>query len=804
MTKSILEKSTCYHCGENCDGSLILYNEKSFCCDGCKAVFQILQENNLCEFYDIQELKKGVSKKGAELRYDYLDDEAVAAKLIRFKNTTITKVEFYLPAIHCSACLWLLENLYKIDPSIVKSTVNFSLKEVYITFDNSKTTLRKVAELLDKIGYPPSITFDTEVSQDRSNHIRRYYYKIGVAFFCFGNIMLFSFPEYFGLKGIIEDHYRHFFAYLNFMLALPVMFYSATEFFQSAWNAVRQRTMNMDIPIVLGIIAMFIRSSFEIFSQTGVGYMDTLASLVMLMLIGRWFQNKTYDFISFERDYKSYFPIAVTLLKDKKEVSLPLSNLKVGDQIVIRNQELIPADAVIVKGEGNIDYSFVTGESTPEIAPNGSFVYAGGKHTGSNMVIEIVKEVSQSYLTQLWNSDAFQKDTSKHASSLASRFSNYFTPAVIIIAIAAMVFHWNTDIHLALNAFTSVLIITCPCALALSSPFTLGNVLRIFSQNSMYIKNPLTVENIAQVDTLVFDKTGTLTDTSETAVTFYFSDEFPEATAYVNTLAQNSIHPLSRRIAEELKGRTDLTNYTVEEFTEEVGKGVSGWINNHFVKMGSAGFVGVEATADQSLASVVFVSVNGKSAGYVEQKHQYRKGFDTLFETLKQHYSIYILSGDNDAEKSYLKRYVAEGNMIFNQKPENKLQFIQQLQANGKNVMMIGDGLNDAGALKQADVGIAITDDVNNFSPACDGILGSQEFVRIDKMFRFAKLAMNIIKASFLISLIYNLIGIAFAVKGTMSPIVAAILMPISSVTIISFTSLSSLVLGNMMFKKKD
>jgi Cu+-exporting ATPase len=142
--------------------------------------------------------------------------------------------------------------------------------------------------------------------------------------------------------------------------------------------------------------------------------------------------------------------------------------------------------------------------------------------------------------------------------------------------------------------------------------------------------------------------------------------------------------------------------------------------------------------------------------------------------------------------------------MIFNQKPENKLQFIQQLQSNGKNVMMIGDGLNDAGALKQADVGIAITDDVNNFSPACDGILGSQEFVRIDKMFRFAKLAMNIIKASFLISLIYNLIGIAFAVKGTMSPIVAAILMPISSVTIISFTSLSSLVLGNMIFKKKN
>ncbi len=802
--------TVCYHCGADCDGHIVAYT-KVFCCNGCKTVYEILNNNGLCEFYSLNNqpgasLKNELTKK----RFEYLDDELVQQKLIQFNSGNTSKVTLYIPKIHCTSCIYLLENLYRLFPGIQSSQVHYSRREVHITFDKSEITLRKIVEQLTAIGYEPLIQLDSLNNKARNRIAQQYYLKIGVAFFAFGNIMLLSFPEYLGISSITESPFRRFFGYLNFALAIPVLAYSAREFFVSALNAIKQKALNMDVPIVMGLLAIFIRSTYEIFWQQGGGYFDTMASLVLLMLIGRLFQNKTYEALSFERDYKSYFPVAVTVKNGDKEQQIPLVKLRTGDRILVRNMELVPADAVLMSARANIDYSFVTGEASPMGKAQGDTVYAGGKQVGSTIELEVIKEVSQSYLTQLWNDAAFSKSGSRVVTSVATKASRLFTPAVMLVATAAMLFWWNKDLARALNAFTSVLIIACPCALALSSPFTLGNVLRHFGRYKIYLKNALTIEKLAEIDTIVFDKTGTLTNTRHAKIEFISSkadksELMADELKLVKSLVYHSSHPLSKKVNELL----DTTpRYETESFAEQEGRGIEGWINEQHVKAGSKKYIygdhypGVDAESDFRHSSKVYISIEGEVKGFFLIKNEYRQGFGNLINQLRANYKVYILSGDNDAEKNFLKQYVPEENLVFNRQPDGKLDFIKTLQQNGQKVMMVGDGLNDAGALMQADMGMVISDDVNNFSPACDAIVDASRFENINRLLRVSKNSVNVIMASFAISLLYNCIGVYLAVQGTMSPIVAAILMPISSVTIIAFTTLASAIVGKKIAQK--
>jgi Cu+-exporting ATPase len=793
------EITTCYHCGENCNGSIV-FSQHVFCCDGCKTVYQILDENKLSDYYALNG-QPGSSLKDITTtqRFAYLDDGQVKAQLINFSDGEISTALFYIPKIHCSSCIYLLENLYKLNGGIKRSTIHFTNRTANITFTPREISLRGVVELLASIGYEPQINLNDLETREKKSNLRGYYMKIGIAFFAFGNIMLFTFPEYLGIGLTPESPLRKFFNYLNFLLSLPVMFYCAQEFFVSAWNALKRGSLNMDTPIALGISAMFIRSSYEVFSQTGSGYFDTLASLILLMLIGRFFQNKTYDTLSFERDYKSYFPVAVNVLIDGIENSTPLSKLKLKSRLIVRNQELIPADAILLTSSANIDYSFVTGEATPVSKKSGDLIYAGGKNSGNSIEVETVKDVSQSYLTRLWNDAVFDKDRVENISSLATKMSKLFTPVVIAIAVISTAYWWNQDIHKALNAFTSVLIISCPCALALSSPFTYGNIIRRLSRHKIYLKNTSVIEQINRISAIVFDKTGTLTNANNAAAEF----EGIPLTGYelqlVKSLAFHSSHPLSRKICGLLANTETIPT---SDFTEKEGSGIEGWVDENCVKIGSQKYL----MGDQVLvtdfnlgfrsASKVYVGINGQVRGFFVIKNEYRQGLAGLIKALKEKARLYVVSGDNDDEREFLKQYVDEKSLVFHQQPADKLNFVQQLQQQDEIVMMVGDGLNDAGALKQANVGIAISDNVNNFSPACDGIIEASQFSKLSALINYCRSGVNIIKISFVISLLYNVIGISLAVQGTMSPIVAAILMPVSSTTIIIFTTLASNIAG--------
>ncbi|MAP55061.1 heavy metal translocating P-type ATPase metal-binding domain-containing protein [Altibacter sp.] len=794
---------TCFHCGDSCLDTVIPYDEKTFCCHGCKTVFEILNENDLGYYYDLEKTP-GTSPNEVSGKFDFLDNAAIVQKLLEFDDTNTQIVSFVIPSIHCSSCIWVLENLQKLHPAVTTSQVNFPEKTVRITFHSEKASLKELVLLLSRIGYEPNISLE-DSNKKKKQYNRSLIYKLGVAGFAFGNVMFLSFPEYFDLgRGEEEfwlEQFKHVFRWLMFTFSLPVVFYSGRDYFTAAYKGIRSGFLNIDIPIAIGIAALFIRSTMDIVFDWGSGFFDSLTGLVFFLLLGKFFQQKTYAFLSFERDYKSYFPIAVTRLHrndqgDLSEEQTEVYEVKKGDRILIRNNELLPVDAILIKGNALIDYSFVTGEAEPVTKESGDKLFAGGKQMAGVLEVEVLKPVEQSYLTQLWSNEVFQKERPNLFQSLTDSISRRFTVAVLSIAFLSTLFWLVYDPIQAFNVFTAVLIVACPCAIALASPFTLGNLLRIFGKHKLYLKEASVIEQIAKVDTVVFDKTGTLTTHKKSLITYEgiaLSSE--EETLLTNTLRASN-HPLSRALYDLLKNNGIQT---LDEFEEETGLGMYARSNNLRMKVGSYSFVDSDTKTDTSpqAAAVartkVHVSSNEVYKGCYVFHNEYREGVARVFEDLHKDKKLIVLSGDNEGERERLQELLPKGTqLLFNQKPNDKLEFIRSLQEAGRTVMMVGDGLNDAGALKQSNVGIAISENINVFSPACDGILDASRFSDITRFFSISKKGIKIIKWSFLLSLLYNIVGVSFAVTGNLLPVIAAILMPLSSITIVVFTTVAT------------
>lgn len=783
LRQEIVLGEKCFHCGDKIEETGYHIDDHDFCCIGCQTVYQVLHDSGMQQYYRYNQ-HPGKSNKSNREDFSYLDEPDIANKLIDFKDDNITIMTFYIPAIHCSSCIWLLENLYKLECNVLQSRVDFMKKQASITFNHHQLPLKDLVYLLVNIGYDPKITLQDVIKEGNKKNLNPLVAKIAVAGFCFGNSMLFSFPDYFGM-GAFEKGYANFFGYINLAFGLPVILYCASDYFKSAYLSLKQRRLNLDVPLALGILVLFLRSAFEVITQSGAGFTDTLCSLVFFILIGKWVQQRTYYHISFERDYRSYFPVAVTVLTETGDKPVQLADVHIGDRILVRNNEIIPADAILLKGDAAIDFSFVTGESSPVSKILGEIIYAGGRQTGEAIELEVVKPISQSYLTKLWNNENY-KGYDRQFQTFVNFISKYFTVVLLAIALLAALY-WAVDGHAnrAWGAFTAVLIIACPCALALSSPFTLSAVLSIFDRNKFYVKNTAAIEQMATIDTLVFDKTGTISSPKATSIYFEGKMSYDEK-KLLYAVCRNSSHPLSREIVKWLNVTSDIT---VRNFREFPGKGMEAMVAEQIIRVGSASFL--EIANIKTDGSVVFVRIGEELKGYFTMEQAWRNGLSALIENFKPHYGLHLISGDNDRRLDALKLiFPSRSALMFNQSPMEKLQAIESFQQEGKHVCMIGDGLNDAGALRKADLGIAVSDDINNFSPGCDAILDGESFSKLPDFFLFSKDAVKVIHMSFGISLLYNVIGLSFAIQGVMSPLFAAILMPISTVTIISFTSL--------------
>ncbi len=787
----------CFHCGTRCRGSTFTCADKAFCCHGCLTVFEILSANGLTDFYKLSETA-GVrlAATAKKEQFKFLDAPAVRERLVDFSDARLTRVTFHIPSIHCIACVWLLENLFRLKPGLGQTQVNFPRKEVGLAFDPAQVKLSEAVALLASLGYEPELKLSALDAKPRGRGARRLWIQLGLAGFAFGNIMLFSISAYLGLDAYAGPTFRRLVGAISFALALPVVIYSALDYWRAAWTSLRQRLLNIDVPIAVGIAAIFAQSSREVFTGRGDGYFDSLCGLIFFLLCGRLFQQKTYDRLAFDRDYKSFFPLSVTRKRGRAEAPVSLSQLAAGDRLILRNGELIPADSKLVSGPALINYSFVTGESEPVEKQPDDYLYAGGRQMGGAIEVEMVKGVSQSYLTSLWNQDAFRKEKRALINQITNTYSQRFTKLVIVVAIGAAVFWGFVNPAVSLKAFTSVLIVACPCALALAAPFALGTAQRVLGRRKVFLKNPYVLETLAQVDSVVFDKTGTLTAAGAGAVHWQGLPLSATEARWLFSMTRHSTHPLPVRIGETLK--QDYFPEPVGSFLETPGCGMEGRVDGHEIWMGSAAWLATRGvTTPKFSGSGVLVVIDGKYRGGFLLTGALRPELARLLSGLPRDCETALLSGDNEKERDrFAAIFGPDALLNFNQSPLDKLEFIKRRQVAGKIVMMVGDGLNDAGALRQADVGVAVVENVSSFSPASDVILAAGMVTQAAEVLCYAKQSLRVVRAAFWISAAYNLVGVAIAASGRLSPVVCAILMPVSSVTIVAFACGAATWLG--------
>ncbi len=787
---------SCYHCGEVCPDLSFQDEDRCFCCQGCLTVYHLLNDNHLGQYYELnQQAGINLRKEHRDNKFAYLDNEQVMQKIIKYQEGNAAHVVFHIPKIHCSSCIYLLEHLPKILKGAIRTDIQFLKREAKIIFDTSQVSLRELVEFLTSLGYEPHLSLQ-QLDEKQTSSDKTLIYKLGVAGFAFGNIMLLSLPEYFS-AGINEDKVVGvYFKYITLILSLPVFFYSATEFFTSAYKGLKHKHLNIDFGVALAIILTFGRSLYEVFFLGQGGYFDSMSGIVFWMLVGRVLQQKSYQHISFKRSYTDYFPISATKIIDGKEVPTPLPDLVEGDVLLIHNQELIPADGYLLEGDGQIDYSFVTGESLPVNKNKNELLYAGGKQLGQALKIRLAKEVETSYLTSLWSEGSNKHvEEERESQSFVQILAKYFTWIVLGISFFAATYWMVVGVpDKAWRALTSVLIVACPCALLLTATFTDGYFIRILSKNGFFLRKATLIEFIGKINHIVFDKTGTLTSAADMQAIFVGDALSQEDVQMVLSLAKPSTHTFVKPV-QKLYIEETISLFPVHQFKESPGLGIEGMINGVHLKAGVLGFFEEFKDFDiQVDGTALFVAKDGKLLGYYLLRQGLREGVSELFKDLQDEaYDLSLLTGDYNFEAAYLKKEIGtDVEMRFEQLPQDKLSYIKSMQSQEVLVAMVGDGLNDAGALSKSDLGICVVEEMENFSPAGDAILDAKKLSTLSSILQFAKKHKKVIHLAFAFSLVYNLIGIYFAVQGLLSPLIAAILMPFSTLTIVLITYISS------------
>ena len=791
----------CSHCELVVPPGLVVDGaELQFCCHGCETVYSLLQEHGMQDTFQMAQdsLPEDATRFSRQRLYAEFDQPEFLEKHVQTLPSGFQQVTLYLENVHCAACVWLLEKLPSFLEGIRSSRLDFARSKLTVVWEQEKLPVSEIAQFADRLGYPAAPYRGKEQEEIRKQEERRWLIRIAVAGACAGNVMLMAFALYSGMFGGMANTHREFFRWGSLLATIPAVFWAGKPFFQGAWNALRARTLHMDLPIAIGLSAGFIAGVIHTITGTGEVYFDTVTALIFLLLIGRWLQlrQQRLAFQATELLYSLTPPMA--LLQEGDEVrEVPTSSLRVGDLIEIRAGDRVPVDSVVVEGRSTLNTSILTGESLPVEVSEKSEIFSGTINLSARIVAAVKKVGEDTRIAKILQKveDVGQADIP--TVRLAQRIVGYFVATVLCLAVLTLAIWWGHSPEVAIQNAIALLIVTCPCALGLATPLAINVSLGQAAKREILIKGGETLEKLATPGQIWLDKTGTLTTGSFSLVGWYGPESLKKD---IHALEKHSSHPISEALVKELEAHAE--DVSVSEVEQVHGSGIRGLVDGKALVVGSPEYLrelqdgapfpqAISEQLENFIAhcwTPIVIARDGEIVGALGLGDQIRDDARKTIEQLKkQGWKIGILSGDHPGIVREVGKALDldEKSCFGGVSPERKQQIVLSNRSDGP-VVMVGDGVNDAAALAAADIGISVHGSAEASLAIADVFLARPGLAALGEVLQGARRTFRLIKSNILFSIVYNSIGATLAMMGILNPLVAAVLMPFSSLTVIT------------------
>jgi len=791
---SAREQALCTHCSLPVPKGLLESGRpQQFCCNGCKTVWQAIHQGGLDAYYQLRELPEQPAQYSGR-GFEEFDHPDWVEQHVQPLSSGIKQVELQLQGVHCAACVWLIEKLPKLLPGVRSARVNFAKARLGVEYASEEIALSQIAKCLDSLGYQPFPATGLKAEQARASEQRQQLTRIAIAGALAGNVMAIAFALYGGLLHGMSANWQQFFRWSAMLLTTLSIAWPGRIFFQGAWAALRTRTSHMDLPIALGLAAGYLGGVWHTFNDAGEVYFESVCILIFLLLVGRYVQQKQQRSAwSAVELLHSLIPGSARRLIDHDQVdAVPISALRANDLVEVRAGESVPADGIIKQGASDFDLSLLNGESRPESLAVGAEVYAGNVNLSSKVVVQVTQTGEATRAGRLMNLVERHAQLKAPVVKLADRISSWFVVVVLLLSALCFSLWWSQDSARALEHTIALLIVACPCALGLATPLAVAASVGKAAKQGILIKGGEALERVARPGIIWLDKTGTLTSANLSVVEVWGDKSALNLAAAVEA---NSAHIYARTICDFHQSNLGATNVI-----ETPGQGISGVVAGQEIKIGSGHYLAAEmntlaetwiAAAIKRALTPILISIDGEITallGLGDAVHQDAK--NCLASLRDDGWQLGVLSGDHQgivdaiAEQLELAPEHCHGQVS----PEQKLQVINNslATADGKVVVMVGDGVNDAAALAAADIGIAVQGGAEASLAAADVFLARAGSAPLVEFIHGAARTMRIIRRGLLVSLSYNAFVVALAFAGLLNPLWAAVLMPVSSLSVVS------------------